>query len=148
MLRTSFVVACALFLTACSAQQQAQRTPLLYPNSTLERKTQAQVQMDIEECDAKARQYVKPLSTGTQVKRVGLAALESAVVGTAAGAVGGTIFGKAGRGAGAGAAVGGMTGAYGAVKELMQVDPREREFIKSCLEEKGYKLMGWQSDEE
>ena len=146
MRKISLAVLLVVLLTGCSTQSQ--RAPLLYPNSTLERKSQAQVQRDIDECNAKADQYVKPLSTGTQLKRVGLATLESGAVGAAAGAVGGTIFGKAGRGTAAGAAVGGMTGAYGSIKELMQVDPRTRAFIQACLEEKGYKIMGWESDEE
>ena len=58
--RRVFLLSAVLFV-GCAAQQEAQRTPLLYPNKTLERKSHAQVQRDIEECNARADQFIKPL---------------------------------------------------------------------------------------
>lgn len=134
-----------VLVSACAARQQAQRTPLLYPNNAFQARSRAQVDADIRECDQKADYYVQKPSAGKQTQDVLLSAFESAVVGSAAGALGGTIMGKSvGKATGAGAAIGGVIGAYGAIKELSNVSPQERGFIQACLEEKGYKVMGWQ----
>ena len=136
-----------LLLGGCASQMAKQKAPVLYPNEKMSQKTGAEIDRDIAECDFKADKYVQKPSTGEQVRDVFLSALEDAAVGSAAGALGGTIMGsKVGRATGAGAAAGGLIGAYGAVKELNKVDPKEREFIKACLEEKGYKIIGWQAD--
>ena len=133
-------------LTGC-ASQQVQRSPILYPNDAFTGRPRSQVDADIRECDFKADAVVPKKSTGTQVTDVVLAAAESAAVGSAAGAVGGVITqGSVGRATGAGAAIGGMLGAYGAIKELNKIDPKERNFIKACLEEKGYRVIGWESE--
>ena len=132
-------------LSACAARQEAERTPLLYPNDAFNSRSRAQVEADIHECDLRADQFVKKPTTGQQTRDVMLSAFESAVVGTAAGALGGTIMGgSVGKAAGAGAAIGGVVGAYGAIKEAGNISPQERGFIQACLEEKGYKVMGWQ----
>ena len=136
-----------LILASCAAQQAKERMPILYPSEELDKKPHAQVERDIEECDYRADHYVKKPTTGQQVRDVFLSGLEDAAVGSAAGALGGTIMGsKVGRATGAGAAAGGLIGAYGAIKEMNKVDPKEREFIKACLEEKGYKVIGWEAD--
>lgn len=135
-----------LLVTGCAEQQAKQRTPVLYPNEQVTRKSAAEVDRDIQDCDFKADHYVKKPTTGEQVRDVLLGAAESAVVGTAAGALTGAITGHAGRTTGAGAAVGGLVGAYGAIKEVNKVDPKERGYIKACLEEKGYKVIGWENE--
>ena len=141
-----FLLSLALF-TGCSASRKEQLSPELYPSQELARRNPADVQRDIDECGARAADYVKAESAGATIGKVVLSALEGAVVGTAGGALAGTIAnGRAGTGAGAGAAVGGLTGAYGALKEIGKVSPREREFIKACLEERGYKVLGWESE--
>ncbi len=141
------LAAASLIVIGCAAQQARQRTPVLYPNETQHSKTQSQIDADIRECDYKADRYVQKPTTGQQISDVMLTTLEDAAVGTAVGAVGGAIMGgKVGRATGAGAAAGGMIGAYGAIKELNKIDPKEREFIKACLEEKGYKVIGWESE--
>lgn len=138
---------CLILFAGCAAQQAKQRTPILYPNEQMSRKSGVQIDSDIADCDFKADHYVKKPTTGEQVRDVFLSALEDAAVGSAAGALGGTIMGsKVGRATGAGAAAGGLIGAYGAIKEVNKVDPKEREFIKACLEEKGYKIIGWEAD--
>ena len=136
----------AALLIGCAAQQARQRTPILYPNETQRLKTQDEVNRDMRECDYKADHFVQKPSTGQQVQDIMLSALEGAVVGTAGGALTGAVMGHAGRTTGAGAAVGGLVGAYGGIKELNKVDPKERGFIKACLEEKGYKVIGWESE--
>ena len=136
-----------MLLAGCAAQQAKQRTPVLYPNDELHKKSAAQVERDIEDCDYKADHYVQKPTTGAQVRDVLLTALEDAAVGSAAGAIGGTIMGSnVGRSTGAGAAAGGLIGAYEAIKEVNKVDPKERELIKACLEVRGYKIIGWQAD--
>ena len=147
MKKLIFFVLLASIFSACASRQQAQRTPVLYPNDAFESRSRAQVEADIRACDHKADAFVKKPSTGKQVQDVMLSALEGAVVGTAAGAVGGAIMGgSVGRATGAGAAIGGMVGAYGGIKELTNVSPQERGFIKACLEEKGYKVTGWEAE--
>ena len=136
-----------LLFSACAAREAAQRTPLLYPNDAFNSRSRAQVDADIRECDQKADHYVKKPTAGKQTQDVLLSAFEGAAVGTAAGALGGAIMGgSVGRATGAGAAIGGVIGAYGAVKELTNITPQERGFIKACLEEKGYKVTGWEQE--
>lgn len=145
-MNTRILLCAMMFAAAGCATREEQMRPVLYPADSLHQKSQVEVQRDIAECDAKAQRYFPPEPGSEKARRVALSALESAVVGTAAGAVGGSIVSKAGRGAGAGAAIGGLTGAYGALKEESKVSPKEREFLKACLEEKGYKVIGWEGE--
>ncbi len=60
------------------------------------------------------------------------------------GALAATIMKEnAGRGAGAGAAVGGLKGLGSARQTKKQGSPEYRNFVEACLEDRGYKIIGW-----
>ena len=57
--------------------------------------------------------------------------------------MGGAIVGNAGRGAAVGAGVGGTRGFLRGLFRSREPDPIEKGFIDACLEEQGYRVIGW-----
>ena len=48
-----------------------------------------------------------------------------------------------GRATGAGAALGGVSGVARGRQEMREGSPEYRKFMEACLEDKGYRVMGW-----
>ena len=115
--------------------------PDLYPNAFLKKAGPDKANADIGACSVNAENYVaqggkKPGVLGNSAR--------GAAKGAAKGALAGAIFnGQAGRGAGAGAALGGLSSAGGSVREKKDGSPEYRAFVEACLEDKGYKVIGW-----
>ena len=53
--------------------------------------------------------------------------------------------GNAGRGTGAGAAFGGLKGLAAQRKENKEGPPEYRQCVEACLEDRGYKVVGWKA---
>ncbi len=63
--------------------------------------------------------------------------------GAAIGAAGGAAYGDAGRGAVAGAASGAVAGLLRGIFLGRGPDALHRNYIESCLHERGYEVVGW-----
>ena len=132
-----------LTVSACSSMR-----PTLYPNEQWQKVGAAQADRDIDDCEAKAEEYVKtggqagPMAIET-AKNIGV----GAAVGAASGAVGGAIYGNPTQGAAAGAAGGATAGLVGTLFGWMfsrsEPDPTYRNFVERCLRDKGYDPIGW-----
>lgn len=136
--RFSFYVLTALFFFSPVAASAAPK-PDLYPNAYLKKVGAEQARNDAAICGSQAEEYL----SGTKRGVVGDAA-RGAARGAAKGALAGAILNdKAGRGAGAGAALGGLKAAGTNVREEKEGSPEYRKYVEACLEEKGYRVVGW-----
>ncbi len=145
MKQTLLPLALALALFNVSDLAHARPRPDLYPNQHLKSMGYVAVDRDIIECETKARDYdARSPNQGNGAKNVA----RGAVRGTALGALAGTITGAgAGRGAGAGAAVGGVKSVLDERKTRRENEesgsPEYRKYMEACLEDQGYKVVGW-----
>jgi outer membrane lipoprotein SlyB len=130
-----FVSLSGIALTATSS---AALEPQFYPNGKYNSVTVAQLQKDVQSCKSQATQA----TSGSQPSVVGTG-VRTAAKGAALGALAGAITGDAGRGAGAGAAVGGVVGTAKGVKGQGSGNPDFQKYTSICLEERGYKVVGW-----
>jgi len=130
-------------LSGCAATH-----PTVYPNEQYQKAGAAQVDEDIAECEARAKEYVKTGGQGGQMaaetaRNVGV----GTAIGAGSGAVGGAIYGNAGEGAAIGAASGATAGVLGTLFGWMgrksEPDPVYRNFVDQCLRDKGYDPIGW-----
>ncbi len=114
--------------------------PILYPNDHLQQVGPTQAELDIEECNQLAEEYVEsnPGATVAGNTVVGGAA------GGATGAVGGAISGGAGTGAAVGAAMGATVGLIRGLFQASQPSPVHKNFVNKCLGERGYESIGWE----
>ena len=131
-------------LSGCSAAK-----PTLYPNEQYQKVGAAHADADIADCQAKADEYVKSGGhTGEMAKEGARNAGVGAAVGGASGAVGGAIYGNPGEGAAVGAASGATAGLLGTMFGWMfrpsEPEPVYRNFVETCLHDKGYQVIGWQ----
>jgi len=128
-------LAFAALAAACAAR------PVTYSSVPGGPVDQAQLDRDIDECTALARQHTREGSAVARdaARSTGI----GAAVGAATGAVAGAIWGSAGRGAATGAAVGGTSGLLGAVFRNAGDDPVKRRYVERCLTERGYDVIGW-----
>ena len=124
----------------------ATQTPVLSSNEHLMRVGPEIAQQDIDNCMERAKATSTESGTDSSQNAVAGAATSS-VVGAAAGGAGGAVFGQAGQGAAAGA-VGGVVGSL--TQSLLQglfrpkpPPPSTRQFVDSCLRQKGYEPAGW-----
>jgi len=139
-----FLSVAVVALSACSAAR-----PTLYPNDQYKTVGAAGADADIADCEAKANEYVK--SGGHKAEMAKEGARNTAVgaaVGGASGAVGGAIYGDPAEGAAVGAASGATAGLLGTMFGWMfrssEPDPVYRNFVDTCLHDKGYQVIGWQ----
>ncbi len=139
-MKTTLRLSAGLFLfSAQTAFAAPQALPDLYPNAHLKQVGPAQAKNDINACRLAGEDY----TSGKERGMLGESA-RGAARGAAKGALAGAIFnGKAGRGAGAGAAVGGLGSAGKSVRENREGSPEYRQYVEACLEDKGYKVVGW-----
>ena len=114
--------------------------PVLYDNAKYKRTGEDRAQADVDNCMEKAeRAGATNDKVGGSAKQAG----KGAVVGAAGGAVGSAIYGgNVGRGVGAGAAAGATSTFLWGIFDS-QPDPIYRNYVNTCLREKGYKVLGW-----
>lgn len=132
------VLACATALGCSSAR------PVVYPNEHLQVVGQRQAKQDIEDCIAKAEDYVEGVNAGQVAKETAVGSGVGAAVGAAAGAAGGAAFGNAGGGAAAGAAGGAVAALLRSAYKSTQLTPAQQGFVNRCLADEGYEVIGWQ----
>jgi outer membrane lipoprotein SlyB len=133
---TLFALASVVLTSACAPQR-----PALYPNQKLNSVGAAGAQRDIDECIALAQ------SSGVGANKAGKIAGRTATagaVGGAAGAAAGAVRGHAGRGAAMGAAGGAAGGFMSSLIKSRELDPVTKRYVDICLQERGYRTLGWQ----
>lgn len=131
--RKGLILAAAL-LCACAGPK-----PVLYPNERLTGAPPEAVKADIDDCQAKAKVYVKSQKGKLVARRTGAGAFFGGFIGMVAGAFTGNYT----RAVAQGAAMGAATGlAHGAV-DANSPDGVHRRFVDLCLGEKGYQPIGW-----
>jgi len=129
------LIAAAVSLSAC-----AKKRPVLYPNATYHAMGKAASEADIDYCIQLAADYGHATDSG---KKVAVSTAKGAAVGAAVGGAAGAVTGRPGRGLAVGAAGGGAGGlARGAMKSG-DPDEIERRFVNQCLQDMGYKVIGW-----
>ncbi len=130
----------ALALGAVLVLGCAMKRPVLYPNETYRQVGQAAADEDIETCIALARDAeLEESAAGKVAKRTAAGGAK----GGAAGAAGGAVFGRAGKGAAAGAAGAGAGALVGGVLSSREPDPLLRRYVNMCLQDMGYRIVGW-----
>jgi hypothetical protein len=113
---------------------------VLYPNRTLEEVGHAAAQQDIDDCLAFAEAH------GLEAQPEARTAKSTAAGGAVGGAVGaasGAVRGSAGRWAGVGAAGGATAGFLRGLFRWRDPDPIQARFVQTCLQERGYQVIGW-----
>lgn len=118
--------------------------PVLYPNATLSRVGDAQAQLEVNGCMARASQA--GLRPSQNANEVGRRAGEGAASAGVASAVAALITGRSSdvlRAGATGAAVGGSAGAVSGAFHNDKVNPVYRQFVQRCLSEKGFDVIGW-----
>lgn len=131
-------------LAGCSAHR-----PVLYPNAHYKSGSSAVVEQDMNECTARAEEFVK--GGGPEAQKAKEAAKQTAYGGVSGAAIGAVAGAVSGGGAGAGAAIGAATGAtaglfhaiFGGFFGPEGPDPTYANFVTMCLGEKGYQVIGW-----
>ncbi len=130
------LLASAGLLAGCAPMR-----PMLYPNDKLQHSGQAEAQRDIDECIALAQQSGAGRdAAGTVAERTATGAL----VGAAGGLGVGVVTGNVGRGMATGAAGGASVGLVSGLLGSTQMDPVMRRWVEACLQERGYRVVGWQ----
>lgn len=138
--RAFTVIACgaltSLLLLGCAGPK-----PVLYPNDHFETVGHEQAELDIAECKDLADAHTSSSSKGVEVAK---GTVVGAGVGAASGAVIGAIQGSAGKGAAVGAAVGATGGLLRSVLRKSGPSRTYKNFVNTCLKERGYKPIGWE----
>ncbi len=136
MIRVLSVALVEAVLSGCAGPQ-----PILYPNDHYKTVGREQAEADIAECRALAEAHAPSSNNGKEMIQ------DTAVgagVGAASGAVIGAVQGSAGKGAAIGAA-GGATGGF--LRSVLRGSGPNRtykNFVNTCLKERGYKPIGWE----
>lgn len=139
MFRVFAIVTFAALAIGCSAAR-----PIVYPNEHLQVVGEKQAKQDIDDCVARAENYVEGVGAGEVAKETAVGGGVGAAVGAAAGAAGGAAFGNAGGGAAAGAAGGAVAALLRGAYRSTQLTPAQQGFVNRCLSEQGYEVIGWQ----
>ena len=130
-----FLISIAILSSAC-----AKKRPVLYPNATYHSAGPSMAQSDIDDCIQMAADYGHETDQG---KKVAGSTAKGAAVGAAVGGAVGLVTGRPGRGLAAGAAGGGAGGLARGAMNSGDPDEIERRFVEQCLQDKGYKVIGW-----
>lgn len=125
-----------LLIASCAPQR-----PVLYPNAKLQSVDQAQVQRDIDDCIMLAAQSGVGSNRGGEVAE---RTATASAVGAAGGVAAGAVRGNAGPGAAAGAAGGAAAGFVSGMIKTTDLDPVTKRWVEACLQERGYRTIGWQ----
>lgn len=119
-----------LVFTGCASK------PVLYPNKKFKSAGKEVASKDIDQCIEEAEAYLDS-PTGKNMAR---GAGGGSLIGGAMGAVSGIFRGDIVGGAVRGAAVG---GAGGAAAGALTPDTIKKRYVNSCLQKKGYRILGW-----
>jgi len=119
----------------------AKPQPVLYPNAHLQEVGEAKSKQDIAYCETLAAEYVKNPSKVEEAAKRGAG---GAAGGAVLGAIGGAIGDGAGEGAAIGAAVGAAGGVLSSLAKSGRPNPTQVAFVDHCLQERGYRVVGWQ----
>lgn len=115
--------------------------PVLYPNAHFKQVGQQVANNDIASCKALAH------SSGVNEKRegeIGKNAAGGAAIGGAASGVWGLFYGDALERAAVGAVAGAAAGATRGAIKSSETSPVFKNFVKKCLRDRGYDVIGWQ----
>jgi len=121
-------------LAACSRPK-----PVLYPNEFYKARTNDEVHADVNDCQAKAKEYLKTNKNLVVAKHVGF----GAAVGAFFGVIFGAFTGNYARAVSEGAAVGAASGLVHGAVDANSPDGITRAFTDRCLADKGYQPIGW-----
>lgn len=140
MTTPKYLLAIIATLTIPAVSLAAPR-PQFYPNAHYKKVGATQANADFGVCDGEARGAV---GSDTNQESVAGRGVRGAAKGAALGAIGGAVMGKnVGRSVGAGAAIGGTAGTVRGAKARGELSPEYKKYVEACLEEKGYKVVGW-----
>ena len=130
-------------LVSGTTPAQAAPTPKLYPNKHLQAVGQDRARRDMRQCRVLAEDYIEENAyDARQSQRQD--AVRRAARGAAMGALAGSITkNNAGRSAGAGAAMAGTSELLNRRTERREGSPEYKKYVEACLEDKGYKVVGW-----
>lgn len=140
----TFATPLALLCTAATLSCSAAPRPVVYPNEHLQVVGQRQAKQDVDDCIAKAENYVEGVGAGEVARDTAVGGGVGAAVGAAAGAAGGAAFGNAGGGAAAGAAGGAVAALLRSAYRSTKLTPAQQGFVNRCLADEGYEVIGWQ----
>lgn len=137
MKRFFTIALAAALLSACAAVEQR---PVLYPNAKFKQVGEARALADVDECFAMADRAGAGSGSGSAAR----GGMQGAAIGGATAAVASLIRGgNVVESAAAGAAVGGTAGAVGGAFRDGDGSPVFRNFVRRCLAERGYDVIGW-----
>jgi len=119
---------------ACAAPR-----PKFYPNERYPSVGEEQANKDVDECLAKAKEYLKENPLPPVAKKTGWGAATGAAIGAVIGAITGDFKGALE----SGAAAGGASGAIQGAADASTPDGVMRAYTDRCLAEKGYVVLGW-----
>lgn len=139
-MKVKLLIAVIVVVSMVPAVSFAKPSPDLYPNQKLNSVGATQARRDVIDCEIKAEDYESQNSQSYSGAR---SAVRGGVRGAALGALGGAIMGNAGRGTGAGAAIGGTKAVLDNRKESREGSPQYRQYVEACLDDLGYKVVGW-----
>jgi uncharacterized protein YcfJ len=121
-------------LGACSHPK-----PVLYPTEYYNAQGKDKVQADIDECEAKAKEFVKTHKSEIVAKHT----MTGAIFGAFLGIITGAFTGDYGRAVSEGAAIGAASGTVGGAVKANSPDGVYMRFTDYCLSQKGYQPIGW-----
>lgn len=133
-MRRLLLVLLAGLTAACASPR-----PKFYPNDRYPSIGDEQANKDIDECLAKAKEYLKENPIKPVARNAGWGAATGAAVGAVVGAITGDFRGALESGAAAGGAGGVIQGAA----ESSTPDGVMRAYTDRCLAQKGYVVLGW-----
>jgi hypothetical protein len=132
-----------LLMLTLSCMGCATYRPILDENKAYKKAGSKKAEGDIDICMTKADKYLAKYKNDRVKKQAGRTALLGGLFGT----VGGTLHGSPTsvvEGGAIGAAAGGATGAgMAASKDQLTPDEVKQHYVTHCLDEKGYKVIGW-----
>jgi hypothetical protein len=131
------VLLSALCVDSCAPK------PILYPNEHYREVGSETAQLDIDECQQRAKDAGATPSQG-KTGQVAGSTVGGGAVGSAAGAVGGAVAGRPGRGAMVGAASGATAGFLRGLFRRSPPSAAFKQFVQRCLTERGYEPVGWE----
>jgi outer membrane lipoprotein SlyB len=129
------LLACLTVVAGCASKR-----PVLYPDAHYEAVGREVAEVDVEECMRLAEEQVGREKAGSKVAKDTTVGGGS---GAAIGAAGGAVRGRAGRGAATGAAMGATAGLLRGIFRSRDPDPIFKNYVQTCLGERGYKTIGW-----
>lgn len=128
----------ALFMTACASPR-----PVLVPNKKYERVGEKRANKDIDQCFSKTESHLAKSKDARRKKAIQNGALGGLAIGGVVGAT--RRGGGVGRNAVAGGALGAGAGALMGMATGGNASPElQRNMIDGCLEDKGYRVAGWE----